>query len=77
MNARVALLSGLFLASSAPAKAADVTGNWQVTILTSDGTINGKASLKQTGDTATGWVGPSENDPISRHGIHQKEKARH
>ena len=26
--------------------------------------ITGKASLKQTGDTVTGWVGPNENDPI-------------
>jgi hypothetical protein len=64
MNARVLLLSAIFLASSAPGLAADVTGNWQVTISTSGGTMTGKASLKQTGDTVTGWVGPGENDPI-------------
>jgi hypothetical protein len=64
MNARVLLLSVLLLASSAPVWAADVTGDWQVTISTSDGTMTGKASLKQAGDTVTGWVGPSENDPI-------------
>jgi hypothetical protein len=51
-----------------PARAADVTGNWRVTISTSVGTITGKASLKQTGDTVTGWVGPSEDDPIPVHG---------
>lgn len=26
--------------------------------------MNGKASLKQAGHTVTGWLGPSENDPI-------------
>jgi hypothetical protein len=65
MNARVLLLSALLLASSATVWAADITGNWQVTISTPDGTMTGKASLKQTSDTVTGWVGPSENDPIS------------
>jgi hypothetical protein len=64
MKIRVLLLTGLLLASSALVWAADVTGNWQVTISTSDGTMTGKASLKQTGNTVTGWVGPSENDPI-------------
>jgi hypothetical protein len=65
MNIRVVLLSALFLALSAPVWAADVTGNWQVTIIsTSEGTMNGKASLKQTGHTVAGWLGPSENDPI-------------
>jgi len=60
----IVLLSPLVV----PARAADVTGNWRVTISTSDGTITGKASLKQTGDTVTGWVGPSEDDPIPVHG---------
>lgn len=64
MNVRVLLLSSLLLASSALAWAADVTGSWQVTISTSSGTMTGKASLKQTGDTVTGWVGPGEYDPI-------------
>jgi len=58
-------LSLLLLAPlAAQARAADVTGSWRVTISTSDGTITGKASLKQTGDVVTGWVGPDENDPI-------------
>jgi hypothetical protein len=65
MIGRLGVLRVLLLASLvATAWAADVTGSWRVTILTSDGTITGKASLKQTGDTVTGWVGPSENDPI-------------
>ena len=58
-------LSLLLLAPlAAPARAADVTGNWRVTISTSDGAITGKASLKQSGDMVTGWVGPDESDPI-------------
>ena len=64
MNRRVLLLSAVLLASSAPIWAADVTGNWQVTLSTPDGNITGKASLKQTGEAVTGWVGPGENDPI-------------
>ena len=64
MKRRVLLLSALIIASSAPAWAADVTGDWQVTISTPDGTMTGKASFKQTGNTVTGWLGPSENDPI-------------
>jgi hypothetical protein len=59
----------LFALSVAPARAADVTGSWQVTISTPDGTITGKASFKQTGHEVTGWVGPSENDPIPITGI--------
>ena len=65
MIKRLGLLSMLLLASLvAEARAVDVTGAWRVTISTSDGTITGKASLKQTGDIVTGWVGPDENDPI-------------
>jgi len=62
-------LGMLLLALMTPsAQAADVTGAWLVTISTADRTITGKASLKQTGDTVTGWVGPSENDPIPVNG---------
>ena len=46
------------------AVASDVAGRWRITITTAEGTINGIGSLKQTGDEVTGWVGPSENDPI-------------
>ncbi|OLC95039.1 MAG: hypothetical protein DMG35_02835 [Acidobacteria bacterium] len=70
MIERLGLLSMLLLAPLvAPARAADVTGTWRVTISRADGTITGKASLKQTGDKVTGWVGPSENDPIPVTGI--------
>src|SRR2546426_5638172 len=70
MLERIGLLSLLVLAPLVvPARAADVTGNWRVTISTSDGEITGKASLKQTGGTVTGWVGPSENDPIPVTGV--------
>jgi hypothetical protein len=70
MIERLGLLSMLLLAlSAAPAWAADVTGNWRVTISTPDGEITGKASFKQTGDKVTGWVGPSEKDPIPVTGV--------
>jgi hypothetical protein len=54
---------------AAPLVAADVAGDWQVTITMPDGTITGKASLKQQGEKVTGWVGPSETDPIPVDGI--------
>jgi hypothetical protein len=52
----------------------DVTGNWQVTISVAEGTIIGKGSLSQSGRVVTGWVGPSENDPISISGMFKKGK---
>lgn len=65
MIKRLGLLSMfLFVLSVAPVRAADVTGKWQVTISTPGGAITGKASFKQKGHAVTGWVGPSENDPI-------------
>jgi hypothetical protein len=65
MMKRLGLLSMLLLTTlAATAQPADVTGNWRVTISTPDGTITGKASFKQTGETITGWVGPDETDPI-------------
>ena len=71
---RLVLLSMFLLASSAPVRAADVTGTWRVIISTSDGTISGMASLKQIGNVVTGWVGPNENDPITIDGILKKNK---
>ena len=64
MKKRALLAVALLFASPALLQAADVTGNWQVTISASDGTMSGKASLKQSGHNVTGWVGPGENDPI-------------
>ncbi len=70
MIERLGLLIMLFLAPLvAPVQATDVTGNWRVTISTPDGAITGKASLKQTGDKVTGWVGPNESDPIPVTGV--------
>ena len=75
MLERLGLLGVLLLALLvAPARTADVTGAWSVTISTTDGTITGKASLKQAGKTVTGWVGPSENDPIPITGILKGDK---
>ncbi len=65
MIRRLRSLSLFLLAVMAvPSWAADVTGKWQVTITTADGMIAGKASLNQTGQKITGWVGPDERDPI-------------
>lgn len=72
---RLLLGTFLFLAASvAPALAADVAGEWRVTISTPDGTITGLASLKQTGDAVTGWVGPSKDDPIPIEGTLKKKR---
>jgi hypothetical protein len=66
MMKQLMLLGILLLApQAAPAPAPDVTGNWRVTISTPDGQITGKSSLKQSGENITGWVGPSETDPIT------------
>ena len=44
---------------------ADLTGSWDVKIVsTSDGEVHGVAGFTQTGDRVTGWLGPSESDPI-------------
>ncbi len=64
MIKRLGLLCVLFVAVVAPLAAADVTGAWQVTITKPEGAITGKASFKQDGQSVTGWVGPSESDPI-------------
>jgi hypothetical protein len=70
MMDRLGLLSMLmFAALTVVASGTDVTGNWRVTISTSDGTITGKASLKQNEGKVTGWVGPDENDPIPVTGV--------
>jgi hypothetical protein len=65
------LLGALLLLSTA-ALAADITGNWEVTIshTAPDGTLDkdtGIASLQQKGDVVTGSVGPDETrlTPIS------------
>jgi hypothetical protein len=75
MTERLGLLGMvLFAVSVAPVRAADVTGNWRVTISTPDGPITGKASFKQSGHVVTGWVGPSESDPIPITGTLKRNK---
>ncbi len=60
------LSAGLFSASFVPsALAADVTGRWSVKIIsTSYGEVHGVAGFTQNGTRVTGWLGPSESDPI-------------
>ncbi len=57
-------LSLLFALWTPSALAADVTGRWDVRISASDGEIHGVAAFTQNGDQVTGWLGPSESDPI-------------
>jgi hypothetical protein len=65
MIQRLGLLSLLLLRPLAvPAQAVDVSGKWEVTITISGDTIHGKAGFKQDGGKVTGWLGPSEDDPI-------------
>jgi hypothetical protein len=53
--------------SAVPSRFADVTGRWRVTISNGDNSIVGVASLEQSGDRVTGWIGPNETDttPVS------------
>ena len=68
----VAALS--MLRPSAPTEAADVTGQWAVTITTADGTITGTAVLKQTGDKVTGEIGPRADATIPIQGVLTESK---
>jgi hypothetical protein len=61
-------------AQRVPDSKIDVTGNWQITISVAEGTITGKGSLSQMGDSVTGWIGPSENDPIRIKGMFRDGK---
>jgi len=61
---RAAVLVLLLGISAVTASAADVSGRWTVTIHSSDGEIHGLAAFAQDGNKVTGWLGPSESDPI-------------
>lgn len=69
MIQRLGVFSILFALLVAPVWAADVTGHWRVTISTPDGKITGFAAFKQNDQAVTGWVGPSEDDPIPITGV--------
>ena len=70
MTARLVIISAfLMLCPWTAIAAADVAGNWAVTITTADGKITGKASLKLTGDKVTGQIGPSEDATIPIEGV--------
>jgi hypothetical protein len=70
MSKRLKFLSISLLTTLALwAQQVDVSGRWNVTISMPDGQITGRASFKQSGDKVTGWVGPSENDPIPISGV--------
>jgi hypothetical protein len=75
MTTQLAMATALLmLCLSAPTEAADVTGHWAVTITTADGTVTGTASLKQTGDKVTGYIGPSSDATIAIEGALEADK---
>ena len=53
--------------SAVPSSLADVTGRWRVTISSGGDAMAGVASLEQSGEKVTGWLGPNETDttPVS------------
>ncbi len=57
------LVSLLILILAAAAWAAEVSGNWDVTLTAPGREAHGKATLKQTGDQVTGSLGPA-GDPF-------------
>jgi hypothetical protein len=70
MATRLVILAAVvLLCFSAAIEAADVTGQWAVTITTADSKITGKASLQQTGDRVTGQIGPSGDPTIPIEGV--------
>jgi hypothetical protein len=75
MTTRLVLISAcLMLWAWAATAAADVTGNWAVTITAADGKITGKASLKLTGNKVAGHIGPSEDATIPIEGVLTADK---
>jgi hypothetical protein len=70
MYVRLVMITAfLMFCASAGTEAADVSGHWAVTITTPDRTLTGSASLKVTGDTVTGQIGPSEDPTIPIEGV--------
>jgi len=70
MTTRLVIITAfLTLCASAATEAAEMTGNWAVTITTADGKITGKASLKLTDDKVTGQIGPSDDATIPIEGV--------
>lgn len=75
MPIRFLILSAFVtLCCSAAIAAADVTGQWAVTITSADGKITGRASLTQTGDKVTGQIGPAEDATIPIEGVLTAQK---
>ena len=69
MTLRLLLVLTLCAWSAVPSRLADVTGRWRVTISTGDGSNVGVASLEQSGEKVTGWIGPNETDTIPVSGV--------
>ena len=69
MTTRLVMIALVMLCLSAATIATDVTGHWDVTITTAEGKISGEASMKQTGDTVTGQIGPRGDATIPIEGV--------
>jgi hypothetical protein len=74
MTRLVIITAFVTLCASAATEAADMTGNWAVTITTAGGKITGEASLKLTGDKVTGQIGPSGDATIPIEGVLTAQK---
>ena len=60
--------------SAVPSPLADVTGRWRVTISSGDSSMAGVASLEQSGEKVTGWLGPQETDTTAVSGTLNGDK---
>ena len=56
------------------AQTVDVTGAWDVTIATSDGSVSGLAILSQDGTKITGMIGPAVTDMFPVEGTWDGDK---
>jgi hypothetical protein len=74
MSNRLGLLGVFLLFSVCLLWASGVTGSWRITISAEDGKITGVGSLSNNGGAVTGWVGPSESDPIPVSGVLKGDK---
>ena len=76
MTTRLLTLAAILILCRSPnvQAAADLTGEWTVTITSADFKVTGKASLRQTGDKVTGQIGPTQDPTIPIEGVLIKNK---
>lgn len=70
----VLLLAVVGQMHAAQAQKVDVTGAWDVTITTPDGSVSGLAILSQDGTKITGMIGPAVTDMFPAEGTWDGDK---